>query len=93
MASPILGIMMFVVVMIIAAVLFTGWVVIMTARWVWRGLVGTSAPSRSVSHGVLETRMCSQERCHAPNPMHAQFCRRCGGAFGNSASAHRRVAV
>jgi len=92
MAPPVVGIMLFVVVMIITAVLFTGWVAITMLRWLWRALVGGPSQMSPVSRGSLETRMCRQERCHAPNPMHAQFCRRCGSAFGESANA-RRVAV
>jgi ribosomal protein L40E len=88
-----MGVMLFMVVMVITAVLFTGWVAIMMARWVWRAVVGGSAPARSASHGVLEMQMCSNNRCRATNPMHAQFCRRCGNATGDAAGARRRVAV
>jgi hypothetical protein len=93
MGPPILGIMFFIVVMVITAFLFIGWVAIMMMRWVWRSMVGGAAPAGSGAHGVLETRMCGNDRCRGTNPVHAQFCRRCGSALSDAAGARRRAAV
>lgn len=85
------GVMLFAAVMLLTAVLFTGWVVVRVCRWMLRMFMG--GPSTSMPRGVLDTRLCVRDRCRAANPVQAQFCRRCGTAVNGAANADRRVAV
>lgn len=85
------GLVLFAGLMVITALLFSGWLAVIVGRWMWRVLVGGSSQSLPQSRGVLDTRMCARDRCRAPNPVGAQFCRRCGTALNES--AQRRVAV
>jgi ribosomal protein L40E len=86
-----LGAMLFVLVMIVTAVLFTGWVVVMLVRWLWAALTMSSAPV-AASRGAMDSRMCIRDHCRAINPMQAKFCRRCGSAMSDVAAGPRRVA-
>jgi len=83
--------MLFVLVMIVTAVLFAGWVAITLVRWLWAALMSPSAPV-ALSRGAMESRMCVRDHCRAINPAQAKFCRRCGSAMGDVAAGQRRVA-
>jgi hypothetical protein len=45
-------------------------------KWVVRAVFGISSPTRSGP--VMVSVQCSRPRCHANNPGHARYCRRCG---------------
>lgn len=87
------GAVLFAALMVITAVLFTIWLVALVVRWMWRLVMGGTSRSSYSSKGVLDTRMCSRDRCRAVNPSQAQFCRRCGTSLNDAAAVGRRVAV
>jgi len=67
----------FVAIIVIAAALFVGWVVITLLRGLGRAaravvLGPTAAPP------LIETIVCTRASCHCPNLPRARFCRRCG---------------
>ena len=89
-------IVIFIGVMAIAGVLFAGWLLVMA----FRGLAslvtrmlggGPAAPPPVPANSVT----CRHERCRAPNPSAARFCRRCGRSIDAAAAdvAVRRVAM
>jgi ribosomal protein L40E len=77
-------ILVFILVMILAAVLFAGWVFVVMLRLVvnaaagmGRVLLGTGRqPMPPVRKVKLVT--CGNRGCRARNPAEARFCRRCG---------------
>lgn len=81
-----LTILLFVVVMIIGAVLFAGWVTMTVLRAVWNGvgLVGrTMMCGPAGGCGMFRRRrqrlvVCRNGQCRQGNPPGARFCRRCG---------------
>lgn len=81
-----LTILLFVLVIILTAVLFAGWVVVMVlragmnaVRSVGRLLMGRPrCPQRTIRHSRIRYAKCSNQRCLAANPPEARFCRRCG---------------
>jgi hypothetical protein len=64
----------FIFVMVVTAVLFGSWVVAMVARVIWRALIGGPRQMQPSGPG----RQCLNPTCRSANPLHAQFCRRCG---------------
>lgn len=84
------GAILFVVVMVVTAALFVGWVVVNLVRGLFRLVAGPSRPVPPAVH-QLDSIVCNREHCRAINPGQARFCRRCGGAL--EASADRRAAV
>jgi len=84
------GAILFVVVMVVTAALFVGWVVVNLVRGVFRLVAGPprSAPRPAVN---LDSIICDREHCRAINPAPARFCRRCGSPL--EANANRRAAV
>jgi hypothetical protein len=89
--SPLMPIMLFVMIMIVAVFLFTGWIVVMIGRALWRALAGNSAPPVTI-RGAMDSRMCVREHCRAINPSQAKFCRRCGSAITSISQSRRSVA-
>lgn len=81
-----LTILLFVIVMIIAAVLFAGWMVVMVLRAGLNlvGALGRWMTGRSAGRGwAIRQRKprlipCANPQCRAGNPQAARFCRRCG---------------
>jgi hypothetical protein len=64
----------FVFVMVVTAILFGSWVVLSIGRFFWRAITGQP---RSMNP-AMGLRPCMNPMCRSGNPMHAQFCRRCG---------------
>lgn len=89
----VIGASLFFLVMALTAVIFVVWVVGTLIRGLWNLLVGSPARTQPQSRGVLDSVMCNHGRCHAINPSHAQFCRRCGTALQGQAGATRRIAI
>jgi len=73
------GIFLFVLFIPVAAVLilvWAVWAVFSFVRWiVSRILLGKPWPQ---TEQIPVARRCARSRCHADNPSHARFCRRCG---------------
>ena len=94
-----LTIFIFIGVMAIAGVLFAGWLFVVIVRGGMRVLTrllggASGAPNEMPVNAVI----CRHERCRAPNPAVARFCRRCGRSIGGAAAeSHpqpmRRVAM
>jgi hypothetical protein len=88
-----IGAVLFMFVIGLTAVIFVIWVVAMLIQGLWKLCVGGPPQRQPQSRGVLDSVMCSQNRCHAINPAPAQFCRRCGSAMqGQNANVGRRIA-
>lgn len=68
---------------VVTALLFVGWLIVMVLRGLTRlflgpGLMPTTRPApRRMSH----TRSCNRQSCKSINPVEARFCRRCGGSL------------
>jgi len=90
---------LFVVVIMVTALLFGGWVIFMIIRLIVRALGAvfspTPAPTRIVPlQGQSPMVTCSNPRCRGPNPLAARFCRRCGVALPSPQRvAARRAAM
>jgi ribosomal protein L40E len=63
----------FIFVMVVTAILFGSWVIVSVSKMIWRGLNGSPRPMPPTIG-----RQCGNPGCRAGNPVHAQFCRRCG---------------
>jgi hypothetical protein len=85
-----LGAVLFVVVMVVTAALFVGWVVVNLVRGLFRLVAGPSRPAPPPVH-QFDSIICDREHCRAINPAPARFCRRCGSPL--EAGANRRAAV
>lgn len=68
----------FVGVIAVTAVLFGGWVVVVTARLLGRLLSALLGHHDQTATRAAESRPCPRVRCQASNPIGAKFCRRCG---------------
>jgi hypothetical protein len=68
-----IGILTFIFVMVVTAVLFGSWVILSIGKMVWRGINGPPPPMPATSG-----RPCGNPGCRAGNPVHAHYCRRCG---------------
>ena len=94
MAEFILFIAVFVGIMVISALIFGGWFLVMIVRGIasFLGLrpapmgpaaIGPRRPSGAVQIGpVPNQRTCPYELCKASNDSSARFCRRCGRQLG-----------
>jgi hypothetical protein len=79
-----LSFLMVIVVAILAAVVFTVWVIITGTRSLWRLVAGQVAPPRPDTAGGPR---CNNSGCGTINPAQARFCRRCGSAMGSAVQA------
>jgi hypothetical protein len=70
-------ILLFIGIMVIAGLLFGGWVIVMIVRFLIRAVSGGNSRSRIAQHPIAMIR-CSRRGCGAQNPANARFCRRCG---------------
>ena len=61
-------------VMVVTAILFGSWVVVSIFKMIWRGITGGPRPMVYSMGG----RPCMNPGCRIGNPMHANYCRRCG---------------
>ena len=86
----VIGLLLFVAIMAITALLFAGWVVVSLGRGLWSLLFGGSQ-RRVTSPATLNSIICPRDRCRAPNLVGARFCRRCGFAM-DPAVVQRRIA-
>jgi len=92
MAEFILFVLIFVGIMIVSALVFGGWFLVMLLRGLgtFLGLRqvqpranGPRRPSGAVQIGpVPNQRICPYELCKSPNDATARFCRRCGREMG-----------
>lgn len=89
--DPLLGILLFIAVMAIAAVAFGGWVLMALVRAMTR-LLGL-APRGHLPDQAAVPAICPRERCRAENPGEARFCRRCGQPMRPAAPPARRAAM
>lgn len=88
-----------IVVVILAAVLFTVWLAAQLFMLVVRGITAIVRPTRAAATASSSTlpvgwSACNYAGCNAANPDHARFCRRCGKmmAGGRNAVPMRYVA-
>jgi len=61
-------------VLVVTAVLFCGWLIVVVARFIWRLITGLGRQDTPRGAG----RPCMNPGCRTDNPLHARFCRRCG---------------
>jgi hypothetical protein len=92
MAEFLLFILIFVGIMVVSALVFGGWFLVMLIRGIgaFLGLrqtpprpIGVRRPSGAVQIGpVPDQRTCPYELCRATNDGAARYCRRCGRDLG-----------
>ena len=93
------GILVFLGILVVAALFVGGWVVVAVVRLLARALTGgRSDPPPPVRLPPPPQRLiCAHDNCRAPNPHAARFCRRCGrpvaGRVGGRTPVVRRVAM
>jgi ribosomal protein L40E len=90
--TPVVPVMLFVLVMVVAAFLFAGWVVVSIIRLLWRAVTSSPSASSAAAPRAMDSRMCVRDHCRAINPSQAKFCRRCGSAMNGVATAQRGLA-
>jgi hypothetical protein len=105
MPDPIITILIFIAVIAITALLFGGWLIVMTFTAITRLLLlpfragrrgQMPATSTAMLDGEVASPRCPNERCRAENPPVAAFCRRCGSPLRAAAVQQvpvRRVAM
>ena len=64
---------------LVAAVLFCGWVIVCAGRAVMRLVI----PKRNPMPIPANVQRCSNRQCSCDNPTYARFCRRCGKSLPN----------
>jgi hypothetical protein len=71
---------LFMAVIFVSSILFGGWVILTIGRFIARIVSSTSRG------GVLgsSARGCGNPGCRAINPVHANYCRRCGSNLANA---------
>lgn len=101
----ILFIAIFVGIMVVSALIFGSWFLVMVFRGIagFLGLrptppampIGSKRPSGAVQIGpVANQRVCQYELCKSPNDLSARFCRRCGRELAAPSPVRvRRAAV
>src|SRR5271165_4288841 len=85
-----IGIFIFIGIIAVTALLFSGWALYGVIRAVITGvgrLFYSPSPARSPSLPLQPggTNRCPRTRCHATNPANALFCRRCGCSLAAAA--------
>src|SRR5947208_3313722 len=84
-AEVFVTLILFVVVMMVTALLFGGWVIFTIIRLIFRALGAVFSPAPSRARITMPQTQplvtCSNPRCRGPNPLAARFCRRCGVAL------------
>jgi len=78
MTEVVITIFIFIGVIAITAVLFLAWLFFSIARFFIRSINGLSGQSPRRTRDVILQKRCRIDRCGAPNPIGARFCRRCG---------------
>ena len=89
-------IVMIVAFVIVAALLFVSWLVVIVLRGITRLLLGPGlkpSPKRVVQRDPSDTRRCIQNDCRAINVVEARFCRRCGRRMDDPQHVSVRRAV
>jgi hypothetical protein len=89
------GIILFLMITVVAAVLFAGWVAFALARAIIGGIVGIVrmlVPDRQALSDV-DGVVCGYARCRAGNPTAARYCRRCGRPLHEMRNIVGRAAV
>jgi len=82
-----------VLVILMSAALFIGWVVYAVVRAILNATANVLAP-RQISRTPVTQARCLSNGCGAMNPASARFCRRCGRAMMGGERVHvRRAAV
>jgi hypothetical protein len=79
---------------IVTAILFGVWVVARVVIWIVGAIVGLNRKPPAVQTRVVSAlSSCARPNCHAVNPSHARFCRRCGNAIavGRGAASQPRM--
>src|SRR5437870_695960 len=83
-AEVFVTLILFVVVMVITALLFGGWVIFIILRLIFGGLAALFSATRCPRRFTTipqATVTCANPRCRGANPIAARFCRRCGVAL------------
>ena len=95
----VVAILIFVGVVIVSALVFGGWVIVLIIRLLARAIGGGRALSRVGPPRLPHQRACCvHSNCRAANPATARFCRRCGRTVAGSMQGRgdavvRRVAM
>jgi hypothetical protein len=80
-----IAILIFIAVVIVAALVFGGWLIVATVRLIGRalgGIGGTQSYPGTRMPPLPNLVRCEHAGCLAENPRRARFCRRCGRALG-----------
>jgi hypothetical protein len=78
-------ILIFLGAIVLAAVLFVGWVVVTIVRAVMGAVLLVFRPrGRAARVATAQSVRCPRRQCRAENPRGARFCRRCGRLLGNN---------
>ncbi len=78
--------------LMLAAVLFTGWLAFVVVRGGIRGVGYLMGGRRSLARQI-GIRQCARLRCGAFNPDRANFCRRCGSSLKSSGRINGPIAA
>ena len=96
-----IGILIVLGVIIVASLVFAGWVIVAVVRLIGRAIgMGeqprnpSQPPRLAPSHSPRRVR-CAHPKCRADNPESAHFCRRCGKVIHlpQAPAVARRVAM
>lgn len=99
MSEVIVAILIFIGVICVTVLLFGTWVILSVLRMIGRalGIAPASRHGRMYAATAPNLVRCNRPRCHAENPMSAQFCRRCGHSMHGDATpaalGRERIAV
>ncbi len=86
MPDILIGIFLFIALVVVASLLFGGWVLYTIVRLIGRGLM---ALRRSGPHHGAFALTCTRPGCRADNPTVARFCRRCGAGLEQARTSFR----
>ena len=78
MEAIVIGILIFVGIIVIIAVVFGGWVIVAVLRLLGRGVGALTRRSSKRALPPAGLVRCVHPKCSADSPKGARFCRRCG---------------
>ena len=94
MDTALITILVFIVIMAITALVFSGWLIVSVLSLIGRGIgavLGINRPSHaSLPPPPPHSVRCGFEKCRAINADRARFCRRCGKVVGGETAGRER---
>lgn len=79
---------------VLTAIVFGVWVIARVVIWIVGAILGLNRKPPTAQPPVMSMlSSCARPNCHAANPAHARFCRRCGNAIavGRGAASPPRM--